>query len=141
MRLRTLIGAGLGLALLAGPLVHPALTAPMVDAGDAAVRELQADLREIIARPGWREARWGVMVASIDRGDTLFAMNADLPMLPASTLKLFTTAAALYYLGPDFRFSTYALADGPVANGVLDGDLILYGTGDPACHAARSPRR
>jgi serine-type D-Ala-D-Ala carboxypeptidase/endopeptidase (penicillin-binding protein 4) len=131
MRLRTLIGAGLGLALLAGPLVHPALTAPMVDAGDAAVRELQADLREIIARPGWREARWGVMVASIDRGDTLFAMNADLPMMPASTLKLFTTAAALYYLGPDFRFSTYALADGPVADGVVDGDLILYGTGDP----------
>jgi len=126
-----MIGIGLVFAAAAGPLVHPASPAAPADPGDAAVRSLQADLREIIARPGWREARWGVMAVSLDRGDTLFAVNPDLPMIPASTLKLFTTAAALYYLGPDFRFSTYALANGPISEGAVDGDLILYGTGDP----------
>src|SRR5690606_4909809 len=44
----------------------------------------------------------------------------------------YSTAAALYYLGPNFRYSTYALADGPIRDGVLMGDLVLYGTGDPS---------
>jgi D-alanyl-D-alanine carboxypeptidase/D-alanyl-D-alanine-endopeptidase (penicillin-binding protein 4) len=46
-------------------------------------------------------------------------------------MKLFTTAAALYYLGPDFRYGTFLMTDAPIVNGVLDGDLVLYGTGDP----------
>jgi serine-type D-Ala-D-Ala carboxypeptidase/endopeptidase (penicillin-binding protein 4) len=96
------------------------------------VVELRRTLEAIIGNANWRSARWGVMAVSLDRGDTLFAHNADLPLAPASNMKLFSTAAALYYLGPDFRFSTFALVDGPVENGVLDGDVILYGTGDPA---------
>jgi D-alanyl-D-alanine carboxypeptidase/D-alanyl-D-alanine-endopeptidase (penicillin-binding protein 4) len=44
---------------------------------------------------------------------------------------LFTTSAALHYLGPEFRFVTVLFADGRVNNGVLFGDLVLYGTGDP----------
>src|SRR5690606_26344585 len=53
-------------------------------------------------------------------------------LVPASNLKLYSTAAALYFLGPDFRYSTYLLGDGDLRDGVLTGDLILYGTGDPA---------
>lgn len=90
------------------------------------------DLRSIIGEPGWNEADYGVLVVSLDRGDTIFSLNADRPLAPASNMKLYSTAAALYYLGPDFRFSTYLLADGEIEGGVLDGDLILYGTGDPA---------
>lgn len=85
-----------------------------------------------MSRAASGNARWGVMAVSLDRGDTLFSHNGDLPLAPASNMKLFSTAAALYYLGPDFRFSTYALVDGSVEAGVLDGDVILYGTGDPA---------
>ena len=51
--------------------------------------------------------------------------------LPASNAKLFTTAAALHYLGDDYRFLTVLFADGPVRSGELFGDLVLYGTGDP----------
>ncbi|MGH7458602.1 MAG: D-alanyl-D-alanine carboxypeptidase/D-alanyl-D-alanine endopeptidase [Longimicrobiaceae bacterium] len=118
-----LVATGL---LLAGSALAASPTPP-----DAAVARLQADLRQIIARTGWSSAGWGVMAVSLERGDTLFSLNPDSRLAPASTLKLYTTAAALYYLGPDFRYSTYLLTTGPVRDGVLHGDLILYGTGDP----------
>jgi D-alanyl-D-alanine carboxypeptidase/D-alanyl-D-alanine-endopeptidase (penicillin-binding protein 4) len=72
-----------------------------------------------------------VLVVSLDQGDTLFSFEPDTPLAPASNLKLFTTAAALRRLGADFRFQTYLLTDGVVSHGVLRGDLVLYGTGDP----------
>src|SRR5206468_6057550 len=55
----------------------------------------------------------------------------DQRFVPASNAKLFTTAAALHYLGPDYRFLTVLFADGRVSRGELFGDLVLYGTGDP----------
>jgi serine-type D-Ala-D-Ala carboxypeptidase/endopeptidase (penicillin-binding protein 4) len=114
------------------PAATPATPAPAPAPPSPAVAELQADLRRAFqGGPAWRDARFGVIVVSLDRGDTLFALNPDLPLAPASNMKLFSTAAALYYLGPDFRYSTFALGDGEVRDGVLHGDLILYGTGDP----------
>ena len=72
------------------------------------------------------------MAISLSTGDTLFAENADALLTPASNSKIPTTLAALHHLGPDFRYQTFVLADGLVAGGVLDGDLILFGTGDPS---------
>jgi serine-type D-Ala-D-Ala carboxypeptidase/endopeptidase (penicillin-binding protein 4) len=106
-----------------------------VTSSSPAVEALRRDLSRIIAEPGWEGDEYGVMVVSLDRGDTLFALNPDRPLAPASNAKLFSTAAALYYLGPEFRFVTYLLADGPIHDGVLEGDLVLYGTGDPAISA------
>jgi D-alanyl-D-alanine carboxypeptidase/D-alanyl-D-alanine-endopeptidase (penicillin-binding protein 4) len=79
----------------------------------------------------WRYATWGALVVSLTRGDTLLSYNADRRFIPASNAKLFTTAAALHYLGPDFRFQTVLFTTGPVSDGALHGDLVLYGTGDP----------
>lgn len=82
--------------------------------------------------PRWNNADWGVLVTSLDRGDTLYARNAHRAMAPASNVKLLTTAAALHHLGSDYRFRTFLLTDAaPRTDGVLEGDLILYGTGDP----------
>jgi len=53
------------------------------------------------------------------------------PMNPASTMKLVTTFAGLELLGPDYRWKTEAYADGRIADGVLDGNLVLKGYGDP----------
>ena len=106
--------------------VPPARAAP-----SPAVEALASDLERIIQSPGWRDDVWSVQVVSVDRGDTLFAHAPDQPLAPASNMKLYTSIAALYYLGPEFRFSTYLLTRGPIANGVLDGDIIVYGTGDP----------
>lgn len=123
------------LALLLGPFPAAAQSDPVAAVASApspALQELHRDLQRIIAAPGWSGDEYGVLVVSLDRGDTLFALNPDLPLSPASNTKLFSTAAALHYLGEEFRFSTYLLADGPVNDGVLRGDLILYGTGDPS---------
>ena len=79
----------------------------------------------------WRYATWGALVVSLTRGDTLLSYRADRRFVPASNAKLFTTAAALHYLGPAFRFFTVLFASGPVHGDTLDGDLVLYGTGDP----------
>jgi serine-type D-Ala-D-Ala carboxypeptidase/endopeptidase (penicillin-binding protein 4) len=89
---------------------------------------------------GSRTERWGLLVVSLDQGDTIYALNHDEAMAPASNMKLFTSAAALHLLGPDFRFPTYLLADGPVIDGVLEGNLVLFGTGDPTL-GSLSPER
>jgi len=86
---------------------------------------------DALLRTRSRTEVWGVHVVSLDFGDTLFSQGASASMAPASNLKLYTSAAALHVLGPDFRFPTYLLARGELRDGVLYGDLILYGTGDP----------
>lgn len=73
------------------------------------------------------------MVVSLTRGDTLFSHNAGEALVPASVMKLYTTALAFERLGPEHRFSTVVLRDGEVGpDGTLHGNLILKGGGDPA---------
>ncbi len=93
---------------------------------------LTTDLGSLLASRT-RNGTWGAMVISLTRGDTLFARNADTRLVPASTMKLFTSAIALERLGPDHAFSTDVLRDGPLeADGVVRGNLILRGDGDPS---------
>lgn len=93
---------------------------------------LKADLMSIMTSRT-RSGTWSSSVISLSRGDTLFAANADIPVLPASTMKLLTAAIALDRLGPNYRFSTDVLRDGEVdANGTLNGNLYIRGDGDPA---------
>lgn len=70
-------------------------------------------------------------VADLKTGQVLEAMNPDEGMAPASTMKALTTCYAFANLGTDFRFVTRLVATGPIAGGVLNGDLILMGGGDP----------
>ncbi len=92
---------------------------------------LRASIRALLPRERWPRARWSLIAVSLDAGDTLFAEAPDSALVPASNVKLLTSAAALHHLGADYRFVTYLLADGPVSDGVLDGDLVLLGSGDP----------
>lgn len=98
---------------------------------DRADPELVRQIEEAMAVPGWGPDHWSVLVVSLDGGDTLFSHRPEAPVMPASNLKLFTTAAALHFLGPDYRYSTFLTGTGPIRDGVLEGDLLLYGTGDP----------
>ena len=80
-----------------------------------------------------RSGTWGGMVVSLTRGDTLYAYNAGEPMLPASTMKLLTSAIAFERFGPTYQFSTDVLRDGAVGpDGTLTGNLYIRGDGDPA---------
>lgn len=93
--------------------------------------DLTTELQSVLDGYRWGGARWGALVVSLDSGDTLFSVAPDEPLVPASNVKLLTSAAALQVLGPDYRFRTWLLSDADVENGVLLGDLVLYGTGDP----------
>lgn len=80
-----------------------------------------------------KSGQFGVMVTSLTRGDTLFAYNAGAAMLPASTMKLLTSAIAFERLGPNYQFSTDALRDGDIApDGTLNGNIYIRGDGDPS---------
>jgi D-alanyl-D-alanine carboxypeptidase/D-alanyl-D-alanine-endopeptidase (penicillin-binding protein 4) len=74
---------------------------------------------------------WGVSAKSIGKNKSLVNWNGDYPFVPASNMKLLTTAVALIRLGPDYRFNTSLLSDAPIINGVLKGNLVLRGVGDP----------
>jgi D-alanyl-D-alanine carboxypeptidase/D-alanyl-D-alanine-endopeptidase (penicillin-binding protein 4) len=93
----------------------------------------------MVAR-GARSGQWGAMVVSLTRGDTLYAHNPDVLLMPASTMKLVTGVLALERLGPDHRFRTAVLRAGEVRDGTLHGDLILRGGGDPALAVRFIPR-
>jgi len=118
----------------AGPIDAPPGSAPGTPrGGEPAQKEaLRIALERSLPVGRWTRSRWGVLVVSLDRGDTLFARDAHRPLVPASNAKLLTSAAALHYLRPEFRYETFLLSGDPVVGGVLHGDLVLYGTGDPS---------
>ena len=70
-------------------------------------------------------------VQEIGAVQPLYSQQPSKPMNPASTMKLVTTFAGLELLGPDYRWKTEAYVDAPIVNGVLNGNLILKGYGDP----------
>jgi serine-type D-Ala-D-Ala carboxypeptidase/endopeptidase (penicillin-binding protein 4) len=66
-----------------------------------------------------------------EAGRTIYASNPDLPLVPASTAKIVTGVAALDVLGPDDRFRTAVVTGESPVGGVVEGDLVLVGGGDP----------
>src|SRR5215211_4770041 len=100
------------------------------------VAELQTRIQEILAKPELSPAMVGIKVVSLDTGRVLFEEHADKLLRPASNMKIYTVAAALDRLSPDYRFvtSVYA-ATRPDSYGVVRGDLTIYGRGDPSIAA------
>lgn len=136
-RLRTATIALLVL-LLFGGLVR-------AQSGTAPNPELEARLDDLL-RGGLGEtgAHTGALVVDLTTGDTVYARHADRSFVPASGLKLITTGAALHLLGPSFRYRTDLIARGSVEDGVLAGDLLIRGSGDPSIGAepvTDDPRR
>ena len=98
--------------------------------------ELQARITQVLQGAELAPAMVGIKVTSLDTGRVLFEQNANKLLRPASNMKLYTVAAALDRLSPDFHFVTsiYAAAK-PDAAGVVHGDLTVYGRGDPSIAA------
>jgi len=95
--------------------------------------ELQARISEILRRPELAPAIVGIKVASLETGRILFEQNANKLLSPASNMKLYTIAAALDRLSPDYHFKTSVYSqEKPDGDGTLKGDLIIYGGGDPS---------
>ncbi|PYO76999.1 MAG: D-alanyl-D-alanine carboxypeptidase/D-alanyl-D-alanine-endopeptidase [Gemmatimonadetes bacterium] len=95
----------------------------------------RAELRHLVdsltTQTEFRNATWGVLIVNPRTGDTLYSKNAGKLIMPASNMKIITSAAALTLLGPDYTYRTTFLADGPVHDSLLDGNLLVIGRGDP----------
>jgi D-alanyl-D-alanine carboxypeptidase/D-alanyl-D-alanine-endopeptidase (penicillin-binding protein 4) len=113
----------------AGPNLAPAYAAGATESPRTSALADRIDA--ILARPGLAGADWGIEVRDAATGQVLYQRSASRPFIPASNLKLLVTSTAAHRLAPDYRYRTTVYATGPVRNGVLEGDLVLYGRGDP----------
>ena len=112
-----------GCAAKTPPTLTPASRSP-IDA-------LQADLLTIFSAPEFQHATWGIAVQSVASGETLFALNPAKLMMPASNMKILTLAASAERLGWDYTFETRLVTSAPLEGGILKGDLVVVGSGDP----------
>ena len=88
-------------------------------------------IREFSAESAFAHATVGISVRDVGSGQELGSYQSERSLIPASTQKLITTAAAMDLLGADHRFRTRLVAGGSVNAGTLTGDLYLMGGGDP----------
>jgi D-alanyl-D-alanine carboxypeptidase/D-alanyl-D-alanine-endopeptidase (penicillin-binding protein 4) len=123
----------LGLPFLKALLLVLALVAcaRQADAQPSTTQALPPPVAAALARADIPESAVGIFVQDVTAARPWLAINASQPMNPASTMKLVTTFAALELLGPAYAWRTEAYATGPVRDGVLEGDLVLKGYGDP----------
>ncbi|MFI5182390.1 MAG: D-alanyl-D-alanine carboxypeptidase/D-alanyl-D-alanine-endopeptidase [Thermoanaerobaculia bacterium] len=134
------VTAPIRVRLAAGAAVFVAF-ACLTPAADAAVhRKRPAAPQTLAQRLTWLAKRrpvaaseYAVVVARVGETAPLVAVNADRPLILASTTKLFSSAAALDRLGGDYRFRTRLYRDSEIGpDGTLPGRLIVVGGGDPA---------
>jgi D-alanyl-D-alanine carboxypeptidase/D-alanyl-D-alanine-endopeptidase (penicillin-binding protein 4) len=93
---------------------------------------IETGVQNIISAPQYAHASWGIIAVDPATGQTLYEKNADEMFTPASTTKLFSSAAVLEALGPDYRIKTPVYAMGTVdSKGNLAGNLVLVASGDP----------
>ena len=98
----------------------------------ATAAPLDKVLDDILDDPAYAGATATALVVDLDSGAVLYEREADRRVLPASVVKWVTAVAAAERLGLDHTFETSILATGPVKGGVLSGDLVIRGDGDPS---------
>src|SRR5262249_53393134 len=122
----------LALVLVISLALIPALAQQPSSAPDrpATLAELQSRIAALLDQPKFAAARWGARIITPE-GGVIFERDSDKSFMPASNMKLYTSAAALDAFGPDFKIKTSVYATRPAGKtGVLKGDLFLYGRGD-----------
>jgi len=141
------VGSGSGLAqaqrdrTVATPTPTPtpalATSRPIAPAAPAprTLADLQSRIGEIVRQPALEPGIFAVKIVSLDTGNVIFEQNANKFVRPASNMKLYTVAAALDRLTPDYHFITSVYAKEKAEKGTVKGDLIIYGRGDPSIAA------
>src|SRR5687768_16712318 len=117
----------LNLAILGCAKTPPATVPARIDP----IEQLRQDLSQATRAAGVQRASWGVVVHSLDRNQRVFDLNPRTLFVPASVAKLVSAATAADAVGWDYRFETTLKTTGPVVDGVLSGDLLIVGSGDP----------
>ena len=127
--------AGFSFLLLAVSL--PLLLSSAPAHAQATPNTLTQRIERLLDHPDFADAFWGVHIEHLQTGEVIYSRHADKRFIPASNQKVFTTAAALSILGPDFRYQTRLYLDGPVRGDTLYGDLVIRGAGDPTFGSER----
>lgn len=97
--------------------------------------ELQTQIDQIAQQPALQSGFFAVKIVSLDTGKIIFERDANKFVRPASNMKLYTVAAALDRLTPDYHFITSVYAKEKPEKGTLKADLVVYGRGDPSLAA------
>src|SRR5438876_5372387 len=101
---------------------------------------LKKQIETILSQPDLSRGFWGIEISSVANGKVLYSLNPEKLFTPASNTKLFTTAAALALIGPDYKFRTTIETSGSLDKyGRLSGDLVLIGRGDPTLSGRQLP--
>lgn len=134
--LQMVVGPALARPRLSGSFVRSAVVNSRETDGGARIGVLHQKLDALLHHPLLRKLRVGITVHDARTGNEVFAQNADSMFNPASNTKIFTTAAALSVLGPNFRFRTALwasrTADDRASPDVMRGPVFLQGSGDPS---------
>jgi len=93
--------------------------------------QLQTEIDLFTNDPVMKNGSFGLLVVDAATGEVIAEHSPDLSLVPASTMKLFTTAAALEILGSGKRFRTSFGYEGRISDGVLEGNIVIRGGGDP----------
>jgi serine-type D-Ala-D-Ala carboxypeptidase/endopeptidase (penicillin-binding protein 4) len=119
------------------PAVTPATSRPTTAPANAAstLAELQTRIGEIVRQPALEPGFFAAKIVSLETGNVIYEQNANKFVRPASNMKLYTVAAALDRLTPDYHFITTIYAKEQPDKGIVKGDLIVYGRGDPSIAA------
>ena len=103
----------------------------LAPAAPAHASDLRAEIDRVLTEPALGSTRKSARVLDLGTGKVVYSYHAEDLLIPASNAKIITAAAALDRLGADFSFVTRFYAQGVVRDGTLEGDLVLWGNGDP----------
>jgi D-alanyl-D-alanine carboxypeptidase/D-alanyl-D-alanine-endopeptidase (penicillin-binding protein 4) len=102
---------------------------------------LQTEINTLNSDEALTHGAWALCVIDVDSGKVIASNDPERSMIPASTMKVLTTGAAMGLLGKDYRYSTFVEYDGvyDIAAGVIHGNVFIRGTGDPTLGSSRFP--
>jgi len=109
----------------------------LISLAGAASADLAQQINSIVHRPSQKRVRFSIHVVKADSGEMVYSHNAKKALVPASNMKIITTAAALKFLGPDYEYKTkVGLCGDTLVDPVLQtdgktGTLVIIGSGDP----------
>ena len=102
---------------------------------------LRADpVSDFTASPAVDADNTSILVVDLKSGKKIISHNADLPLIPASIMKSVTIATLLSKVGEDYQYTTPVFLNAPVDDGIVEGDIIVEASGDPAINTVHDPK-
>src|SRR6266571_545655 len=117
------------------PDASPRIVSARSASAPRSLAELRSQIEQITRQPALEPGFFAVKIVSLDTGAIIYEQNANKFVRPASNMKLYTVAAALDRLTPDYHFITSVYAKEKPDKDTIKGDLIIYGRGDPSIAA------